>query len=136
MSVNELSQRNGHFFFNSARIVNVARNTEKFGSSVVGPSERRKPRASSSEDGWADGNSFDIGDGGWAVEDTTVGWEWWFKSWLSGFSFQTFNESSFLAANVGASSIVNVHIKIVARSTCVFTQESFFIGLGIIKKVT
>jgi hypothetical protein len=31
---------------------------------------------------------------------------------------------------------VNVHIKIVARSTCVFTQESFFIGLGIIKKFT
>ena len=135
VSINEFFQRNWHLFFDCAWIVDMARNTEKFCSSVVWSSERREPGASSSEDGWADGNCLDISDCGWAVKDTTVCWEWWFQSWFTGLSFQTFNKAGLFAADVSTCSTVNVNIKIVAWSTGVFTQKSSFVGLELCIKI-
>lgn len=129
VSVNELSQWDWHFLFNCAWIVDVAWNTEKFCSSVVWSSEWREPWSSSSHDCWANCYGFDVGDSSWAVENTAVGWEWWFQSGFTDFSFQTFNQTSLLSANIGTGATVDVDVKIIARATGVFTQESLLVGL-------
>ncbi len=129
VSVNELSQWDWHFLFNGARIVDVTWNAEKFCSSVIWSSERWEPWSSSSHDCWANCDGFDVGDGSWTVEYTAVGWEWWFQSGLTDFSFQTFNQTSLLSANIGTGATVDVYVKIIARATGVFTQESLLVGL-------
>ena len=70
MPVDKLSQRNGHFLLNGAGVVDMAGDAEKFGPSVVGPTEGGEPTGASSHDGGADSDCFDVGDGGGAVENS------------------------------------------------------------------
>lgn len=108
MSFNEFSQRNGHFFFDGTGVVDVTRDTEKLGTSVVLSTERVEPittsiirfiilhvkkKYSPSHDSGADSDSFDVSNGSGATIKTNIGREWRLKSGLTFISFERFNQS-------------------------------------------
>ena len=78
VTVDQLSEGNRHFLFHCARVIDVSGNTEQFCASIVGSTEGGEPAGASSHDGWADCNCLNVGDGGWHVENSRVGWEWGF----------------------------------------------------------
>ena len=122
MSFNNLFQRNTHLFFNSTRIVYVSRNAKEFCSMVVFSTQRSEPGSSSSDDSWDYWNSLDIGDSRRTSVKTCVGRERWLESWLTRLAFQTLNQSRLFSTDVSTSSCLNINVKIVTRSTGIFTQ--------------
>ena len=68
--VDEFTQRDGHFFFNGAGIVDVARYAEQLGALIAFAAEAGKPLGSSSCDGRADGDCFYVCDSRRTAEET------------------------------------------------------------------
>merc|ERR1739848_945036 len=54
--VNELPERNTHFFFHRAGPVDVTADAKELGSDVVRPSEGREPLWTSAKNCWRDGD--------------------------------------------------------------------------------
>ena len=66
--LNQLLQRNRHFFLHGAGVVNVTGNAEEFRPGVALTTERVEPIGATADDGRSDGDRFNVGDGGWASE--------------------------------------------------------------------
>ena len=47
MSLNKFFKGDGHFFFDSTGVVDMSRNTEKFGASIIGSTKGREPACAS-----------------------------------------------------------------------------------------
>jgi len=76
MSVDQLTERNTHFFFDGDGVVNVATDAEKLGASVFGASEVSEPIATAAHDSGAHTDCLDVSDSGGAPVETRVGWKW------------------------------------------------------------
>ena len=73
MFVDEFAEGNGHFFLDSAGVVDVAGDAEEFGSGVALATERIEPVGATADDGWCHGDGFDVGDCRGATEKTDGG---------------------------------------------------------------
>ena len=93
MSIDELSKWDTHFLLNSYWVVYVSTDAEELGSGISFSTHSIEPGCTSSHDGWDNGDSLDVSHGGWATIKTSISWEWWLQSWLSGLSFKGLDES-------------------------------------------
>mmetsp|Transcript_15536 Transcript_15536/g.21831 ORF Transcript_15536/g.21831 Transcript_15536/m.21831 type:complete len:217 (+) Transcript_15536:164-814(+) len=71
--LNQILQRNAHFFFYCDGVVNVARNTEEFGTSVKRASKRVEPGSAAAEDGGSHSDGLNISYSGRAAVQTDIG---------------------------------------------------------------
>jgi len=109
VSFNEFLERDGHFFFNSCRVVDMSRNVEKLRARIPLSAETYEPRTTAPADTWSYSYSFYVGYGCWAPENSNISWEWWLQSRLSLLSFNGFNQSSFFSTDISTSSTVHEH---------------------------
>mmetsp|Transcript_32190 Transcript_32190/g.45769 ORF Transcript_32190/g.45769 Transcript_32190/m.45769 type:complete len:305 (-) Transcript_32190:35-949(-) len=124
MFLDELLQRDGHGLLDDHWVFDVTGNTEKLGSSVVFVSERSKPRSATAKNSWRDSNCLNVGNSGWASENTHASWKRWLETWLTLSTLQGFNESGLLSANVGTGTTVEVDIEVISRSRRVLSDQA------------
>lgn len=129
MLVNELAERDGHLLLDGRGVVDVARDTEKLGTSVALTAERAEPASAAAKNGGCDGDGFDVGDSGGAAEDTDGSGEWRLQAGLAGLALEGFNERSLLTANVGAHTAVDVNVEVVAGAASVLADETGLVCL-------
>merc|ERR1711959_551650 len=128
--VNELPERNTHFFFHRAGPVDVTTDAKELGSDVVRPSEGREPLWTSAKNCWRDGDRLHVRHGRWAPVEPNSCWERWLQPWLSCLSFQALNERGLLSANVSPGTVVHVEVVVVAASAGVLSDEPGLVGFG------
>ena len=75
MLIDEFAERDRHFFFDCAGIVDVAGDAEQLGALVALASEAGEPFGAPSGDGGADGDGLDVRDGAGTAEEPDRGWE-------------------------------------------------------------
>lgn len=90
MLLDQVAQRNRHFLFDCAWVVDVTRNTEQFGAAVIWSSERGEPARTPSHDGWADCDGLHVRDGSGAGIQAAVGREGWFQTGFALLAFEAF----------------------------------------------
>ncbi|WPK23735.1 hypothetical protein PUMCH_000980 [Australozyma saopauloensis] len=125
----QLLQRNGHFFLNSTWLIDVTGDTEQFGSGVSLTTKACEPVTTSSQNGWSNSNGLDIGNSGWSTEQTNTGREWRLQSWLTGLTLYGLNERGLLTTNVSTHTSVDVDIKVVTGATSVLTNQASLVSL-------
>lgn len=76
VSLNEFTQRNGHFLLDGDRVVDMTTDAEQFRAGISLSAEAIKPAGASSHDGRTNGNCFNIGHGRRASIEASVGGEW------------------------------------------------------------
>mmetsp|Transcript_16636 Transcript_16636/g.55431 ORF Transcript_16636/g.55431 Transcript_16636/m.55431 type:complete len:204 (-) Transcript_16636:334-945(-) len=130
MLFDEITHRNTHLFLNRARIIYVASNVEQLGAFVPFAPKRSKPTTTPSHDCRNDSNGLNIGHGGGATPQANVCRKRRFEPWLALFAFQRFNHSSLFAANVCASTAMNIDIEVISTATSILAEFSFCIRLG------
>lgn len=126
---NQFSQRNGHFFFNSAWVVDVTRDTEELGATVAWTTEACEPLATTSQDSRSHSNGFDVSHGRRATEQTDISGERRLQSRLALFAFDGFDQTGLFTANVCTGTAMNVDIEIVAATACVLADQSSGVSL-------
>jgi hypothetical protein len=127
--LNEVLEGNAHLLLNDARVVNVTADAVKLGALIAFATKPGKPAGTTSANGGGDGDGLDIGDGGRAAEEANVSGERGLKARLALLSFDGFNESSLLSANVGTSTSVNVDVEIVPGPASVLANETSSVSL-------
>lgn len=75
------------------------------------------------------GYSFNICYGRWATKYSNICWERRFEPWFSLFSFNRLNQGRLFATDVCTCTSMDKYIKIVTRSTSIFTNQSCLICL-------
>lgn len=129
VTVDQLTQRDGHLLLDCAGVVDVARNTEQLCTGVALGAERREPAGSTTHDGRADGDGLNVGDGGGAAEQTDGGGEWGLQARLAGLAFDRLDERCLLTTDIGTHPAVDVNIEVVARTAGVLANETSLVGL-------
>ena len=76
MRVNQFTEGDRHRFFHGARPVDVTGNAEKFGAVIVFIAKGGKPVGTTAQNRRANGNGFDIVDGGRAAIKPDIGRKW------------------------------------------------------------
>lgn len=127
--LNEFLQGDGHLLLNCARVVDMSRDTEQLGTGVTGATESSKPLSTTSQDGGGNSDSLDVGDGGGASEKTDISREWGLQARLTSLTLDRLDQSSLFTANVGPSTTVNVHIKIVSGTAGVLSDQTSLVSL-------
>lgn len=128
VTVDQLTQGDGHLLLDRARVVDVTRNTEQLGTGVALGAERREPAGSATHDGRTDGNSLNIGDGAGAAEQTDGGGEGGLQARLAGLALDRLDERGLLTTDIGTHSAVDVNIEVVACAAGVLTDEASLVG--------
>ena len=126
--VDQLAERDGHFLLDSARVVDVAGDTEQLGTCVSLATERREPAGTAAHDGRSHSDGFDVGDGTGATEGTDGGGEWRLQTRLAGLSFEGLDEGGLLTADISTGTTVDVDVVVVARSAGVLTDLTGLVG--------
>lgn len=111
--LDQFFERDGHFFFDRARVIDVAGDAEEFGACIALAAEAVEPVGPAAGDGWGNGDGLDVGDCRGATEQADGGGEWRLQAWLSGLAFERFDEGSFFSTDVRAHAAVDVDVKIV-----------------------
>mmetsp|Transcript_36577 Transcript_36577/g.67586 ORF Transcript_36577/g.67586 Transcript_36577/m.67586 type:complete len:217 (+) Transcript_36577:231-881(+) len=70
--LDEILERNTHFFFNSDRIVHVSGDSKKFGATVSFAAHAGEPISPATKNSRGNGDGLDVGDGGWAAVKADV----------------------------------------------------------------
>jgi hypothetical protein len=86
--LDQLAERDGHLLLNSARVVNVARDTEKLGARVTLTTEAVEPFTTSSNDGWCHSDGLNVCDCAGASKETDSSWERWLQTRLSSLALE------------------------------------------------
>ena len=127
--VNQLAERDRHLLLNSARVVDVTRDTEKLGTSVTLTAEGIEPAATTADDSGCDGNGLDVGDGRRATEQTDSSGEWGLQTRLSGLALERLDEGGLFTTDVSTHTTVDVDVEVVAGATGVLSDETSLVGL-------
>lgn len=127
MLVDKLTERNGHLLFDSARVVDMARDTEELCAGVSLATKGVKPLTTSPDDGWGDGDSLNVGNSRWAAEQTNCSRERWLQTGFAGLALEGFNKGCLLSADVGAHATVHENIEIVTGAARVLAEETSFV---------
>ena len=129
MPVDEFAEGDGHFFFHRAGVVDVAADAEEFGPLVALAAEGGEPLGAAARDGWADGDGLDVGDGGWAAEESDGGREGGLEARLACFAFEGFDQTGLLTADICAHATVHVDVEVVAAAAGVLADEAVLVCL-------
>lgn len=129
MFLDEFFEWDGHFFLDGARIVDVSGNAEEFGACIALAAEAVEPASSTPDDSRGHGNRLDIGNGGGAAEQTDGGRERWLQAWLTRLTLEGFDQRSLFATNVRAHAAMDVDVEVITRTTSVFADQAFLVGL-------
>lgn len=128
VTVDQLTQRDGHLLLDRAGIVDVTGNTEQLCTRVALGAERGEPAGSTAHDGRADGDGLNIGDGAGAAEQTNGGGEGGLQARLAGLALDRLDERGLLTTDIGTHSAVDVNIEVVACAAGVLTDETSLVG--------
>src|SRR5580658_3617329 len=107
MPVDQFAQRNSHRLFDVARPFDTAGNAIKLGAGIVGPADTGEPGGAAAHDVGYLRDGLDIIDGGRTAIEADIGGERRLEPRLPLFSFETFQERGFLAANIGAGAVMH-----------------------------
>lgn len=88
-----------------------------------------KPAATAAADGRRHSDRLHIRHSCRAAKDTNVRRERRLEPRLASLALEALNKRSFLAADVRASTAEEVHVKVVARATCILANEAGIVGL-------
>mmetsp|Transcript_29109 Transcript_29109/g.45021 ORF Transcript_29109/g.45021 Transcript_29109/m.45021 type:complete len:208 (-) Transcript_29109:323-946(-) len=124
MPLQQLLQRDTHFFFNSTRVVDMSRDAKQLGSRVLGSTKAGKPISAPSQDGGGNGNSLNIGHSSRATIQPNVGRERRLQSRLASITLQALNQRSFLSTNVSSSSSMDVNFHRPATATSIRSKKT------------
>jgi len=127
--VDELSQGNAHLLLNRAGLVHMAGDAEELGTSVLLATQAGEPGAAPTADGRGHGHRLDVGHGGRATKDTHIGGEGGLQAGLASLALNALDEGGLLAADVGASTHMDVHVKGIAGATGILANESSLVRL-------
>mmetsp|Transcript_10680 Transcript_10680/g.18814 ORF Transcript_10680/g.18814 Transcript_10680/m.18814 type:complete len:468 (-) Transcript_10680:308-1711(-) len=129
MFFDQFAEWDRHGFFDDLWIFDVTGNAKEFRPAVVFVSKGCKPGGTPTQNGWRDGDGFDVGDGGWTSKETDPGGEGWFETRLSLSSLQGFDQRRFFAANVGSCTAMQKDIKVVSATAGVLSDQSCVVCL-------
>mmetsp|Transcript_9730 Transcript_9730/g.39603 ORF Transcript_9730/g.39603 Transcript_9730/m.39603 type:complete len:528 (-) Transcript_9730:20-1603(-) len=127
--VDELAHRDGHFFLDDDRVVDVARDGEQLGAGVVLAAERVEPARAAAQDRRRDGDGLDVGHRRRAAEDADVRRERRLEPRLALLALERLDERRLLAADVRPRAAVQVDVVVVARPARVLAEQARRVGL-------
>src|SRR5262249_17394021 len=128
MPLDQFAQRNSHGFFNIAVSLDMAGNAEKLGAGIVGPANAGEPSRAAAHDVRPLGDRLDIIYGRWAAIESHIGRERRLEPWQAFLSFETFQKGGFLAADIGASAVMDDDVEVEAMNV-VLADELGVVGL-------
>lgn len=101
---------------------------EKFSSGIARATEATEPVCTSTHNGRANSNCFDVCHSCGATPKAGVGWKWRLHAGLSRLALKGLNKSTFLTTNISTSTSVNINIKVISSTASVLTEESLSIS--------
>ena len=129
MLLDQILERNTHFFLDDTRVVDVAGDAEELGALVSLTPEAGEPRSTSTANGRGDRDGFDVCDGARAAEEAHISREGWLQPWLALLALDTLYERGLLSTDVRSSTTVNVDIKVITGVAGVLADEAIGVGL-------
>ena len=114
MGVDQVAERDRHLFFHVARLVHVAGDAEQLRAGIVRTAKAREPFGAAAQDGRRNRNGFHIVHGRRAAIKPGIGREWRLHTRLALLAFKAFEQGRFLAADIGAGTVMDVNVKVPA----------------------
>jgi hypothetical protein len=127
--LDQIHERNTHFFLDDARVVDMAGDAEELGTFVSLASETGEPCSTSAANRRGDRDRFDVCDGGRAAEEAHISREGRLQPWLALLALDTLYERGLLSTDVRSSTTVDVDIKVITRVAGVLADETVGVGL-------
>src|SRR5215472_16620686 len=129
MALDQFAQRDAHRLFHIARRIHVARDAKDLGTSVPGSADSGVPGGATAQDRRHDRNCLDIVDRRWATIETDLRGERRLQPGLALAALEAFEKAGLLAADIGASTAMQVQLEIPAGAAGVFAYETGVVGL-------
>mmetsp|Transcript_29325 Transcript_29325/g.50220 ORF Transcript_29325/g.50220 Transcript_29325/m.50220 type:complete len:387 (+) Transcript_29325:480-1640(+) len=126
----QLLHGDGHLLLDGDRVVDVARDAEELGASVVLPAEASEPLGTAPKDGRRHRDGLDVRYRRGAAVQSSVGGEGRLQPRLARLALQGLDETGLLAADVRATAAVQADVEVDARPASVLANESCRVGLG------
>ena len=114
MFVDQLAQWDAHRLFDVASLVHMAGDAKHFCAGVVRTADAREPIGAAAQNGRRNRDAFDIVDSGWAAIEPDIRRERRLETRLALLAFQAFEQRGFLAADIGASAVMDDDVEIPA----------------------
>ena len=127
--LDELLERDGHLLLHRAGIVDVAADAEELGAAVVLATEASEPASTAAQDGGRHRNRLDVGHSGGAAVQADVRRERRLETRLTRLALQTLNQTSLLAADVGAVAARHIHVHVPTGARSVLAEHSLCVRL-------
>ena len=127
--LDQLLERDTHFLFDDAGVVDVAGDAEELGALVSLTSKAGEPLPTSTANRRGNRDRFDVSDGGRAAEEAYIGREGGLQPWLALLALDTLYERGLLSTDVRASTTVEVDVEVVTGVARVLANETIGVGL-------
>ena len=121
-------ERDAHLFFNNTWVVHVTRDREQLGAHVVRATHAREPRRTTTQDGRANSNRFDVVHGGRATVEARTSRERRLHTRHAFFAFKAFEQRGFFTTDISACTVVQIKIEVPARASSILTQKASVIS--------
>ena len=110
----------------------MAGNAEELGADIVRIAHRREPARTATQNCSRNRNRFDIVDRRRIAIKSHIGGKWRLETRLSLLAFETFEQRSLLAANIGTRAMMHIEVK---RPTMHIVLADQFRGIGFINSL-
>mmetsp|Transcript_3618 Transcript_3618/g.6624 ORF Transcript_3618/g.6624 Transcript_3618/m.6624 type:complete len:212 (+) Transcript_3618:1070-1705(+) len=126
--VDQFFEGNRHGFFHHAGLVHMAGNREQLRAGVVGAAESGEPFGTTTQDRRHDSNRFHVIDRGRAAVEARAGRERRLHPGHALATFEAFQQSRFLAADIGARAMREVEVKVPTAVGGVLAEKPVVVG--------